>query len=126
MAKFSQETVSLAADIKRMAPDMRVTLGAADVTIEPFQALAQSAADGKFYKYVKGDTNLGTIAGIYTGEEVTLTAAGDDQLGSITTMAIVGKDDIVGVDFDTDYSAILQFKQCGIVLTDTMPEVEEV
>jgi hypothetical protein len=126
MAKFSQEKVSMAADIKRMAPDMRVTLGATDVTIEPFQTLAQSAADGKFYKYVKDDENKGTIAGIYTGEEVTLTAAGDDQLGSITTMAIVGKDDIVGVDFDTDYSAILQFKQCGIVLTDTMPEVEEV
>jgi hypothetical protein len=126
MAKFKITNVAMAPDIKRIAPDMRVTLGKADVTIKPFQVLAQDSTDGKFYKYVKGDTNRGVIAGIYTGEEVTLTAAGDDQLGSITTMAIVGKDDIVGVDFDTDYSAILQFKQCGIVLTDTMPEVEEV
>lgn len=126
MAKFSQETVSMASEIKRLAPDMRVTLGKADVTIEPFQVLAQDSTDGKFYKYSKGDTDRGVIAGIYTGEEVTLTSTGDDALGSITTLAVVGKDDLVGVDFDTDYTAIRQLKQCGIVLTNTISEVEEV
>ncbi|WP_321330492.1 hypothetical protein [uncultured Ilyobacter sp.] len=126
MASFERTTTTPAPDIKRLAPDMKVTLGAADVTIESYQVLAQSAADGKFYNYVSGDTNLGTIAGVYTGEEVTLTAAGDDQVGSISSMAIVSKDDIVGVDFDTDYSAILQLKQCGIILTEKIEGSEEV
>ena len=125
MASFERTTTTPAADIKRIAPDMKVTLGAAAVTIEPWQALAQSATDGKFYKYVSGDTNLGIIAGLYTGEEVTLTAEADGS-GSITSMAIVAKDDIVGVDFDTDYSAVLQLKQCGIVLTDKIEGSEEV
>jgi hypothetical protein len=126
MAKFARSTSTLAADIKRIGPDMRITLGAAAVTIAPFQVLAQSSADGKFYKYVEGDAAKGTIAGIYTGEEITLTADGDDELGTITTMAIVGKDNIVGIDFDTDFSAVLQLKQSGIVLTDTISAVEEV
>lgn len=126
MAKFKITNVAMAPDIKRIAPDMRVTLGKADVTIEPFQVLAQDSTDGKFYKYVKGDTNRGVIAGIYTGEEVTLTSDGEDTLGTISTLAIVGKEDLVGVTLATDYTAILQLKQCGIVLTDTISAVEEV
>jgi hypothetical protein len=125
MASFQRTTTTPAADIKRLAPDMKVTLGAAAVTISPWQALSQSSADGKFYKYVKDDANLGVIAGLYTGEEVTLTAEAGGS-GSITSMAIVAKDDIVGVDFDTDYTAIRQLKQCGIILTDKIEGLEEV
>lgn len=126
MATFSQETVTEELEIKRIAPDMIITLGAVAVTIANMQVLAQSSTDGKFYKYVKGDEAKGTIAGIYTGEEITLTAEGGDVTGSITTMAIVGQDDIVGVDFATDYTAKLQLKQSGIVLTDIISAVEEV
>ena len=125
MAEFTRSTTTPAADIKRIAPDMRIVLGAADATIATLQVLAQDNTDGKFYKYVKDDAALGVIAGLYTGEEVTLTAEADGS-GSITSMAIVAKDDIVGVDFDTDYTAITQFKQCGIILTDKIEGTEEV
>ncbi|WP_319372180.1 hypothetical protein [uncultured Ilyobacter sp.] len=126
MAEFTRSTTTPAADIKRIAPDMRIVLGAADATIATLQVLAQDNTDGKFYKYVDGDEAVGVIAGIYTGPEVTLTALGSDAAGTITSLAIVAKGDIVGVDFDTDTTAITQFKQCGIILTDKIEGTEEV
>jgi hypothetical protein len=126
MASFERTTTDAVKSIKRLAPDMNVVLGKADVTIAQFQALAQSSTDGKFYKYVKGDAALGTIAGIYTGtEDITLTAAGDDGACNISTLAIVPEDYIVGVDFDTDYTAVTTCKQCGIILTTDIEGSEE-
>jgi hypothetical protein len=126
MAEFTRSTTTPAADIKRIAPDMRIILGAADATIATYQALAQDTTDGKFYNYIDGDAARGMITGIYTGPKVTLTALGSDVTGTITSLAIVAKGDIVGMDFDTDTTAITQFKQCGIILTDKIEGSEEV
>ncbi|WP_321328448.1 hypothetical protein [uncultured Ilyobacter sp.] len=126
MASFERTITTPGPDIKRLAPDMIITLGATDIIIETYQALSQDTTDGKFYNYIDGDAARGVIAGIYTGPEITLTAAGEDINGSISTMAMVAKTDIVGVDFDIDNTALVQLKQCGIILTDKIEGTEEV
>ena len=125
MGSFSRTSTVASKSMRRLAPDMGITLGKADVTIEPFQALAQNNTDGKFYKYVKDDVAVGVIAGIYTGPSITLTAAGTDETGSISSLMEVSADDIVGVTFATDFKAITMCKQCGLILTTDIDGTKE-
>ena len=62
---------------------------------------------------------------MYTGDKIVLTADGEDALGTITTQAIVGKTEIKGVNFVTDFTAVTQLKQSGIILVDTIDGTEE-
>lgn len=125
MASFERKSYMQERGIKRIQGDMKVVLGKEEVTLETYTALAQSKTDGKFYKYVPGDADKGIIIGLYTGEKIVLTVAGKDVLGTITTQAIVGKEDIKGIDFETDFTAITQLKQSGIILVDTIDGTEE-
>lgn len=125
MGAFERKSYTRERGIKRIQGDMRVVLGKEEATLETYTALAQSKTDGKFYKYVPEDTNKGVIIGLYTGDKIVLTADGDDALGTITTQAIVGKADIKGVDFETDFTAVTQLKQSGIILVDTIDGTEE-
>lgn len=90
MGAFERKTVDAnKIGIKRIQADMRVPMGAGEVKY--LQPVAQHKTDGLFYAYVAGDANKGVIAGIYTGETKTFTT---NQIGSITTQAIVAKESI--------------------------------
>lgn len=125
MANFERKSYARERGIKRIQGDMKVVLGKEAVTLETYTALAQSKKDGKFYKYVPGDADKGVIIGLYTGDKIVLTADGEDALGTITTQAIVGKEDVKGIDFETDFTAVTQLKQSGIILVDTIDGTEE-
>lgn len=125
MANFERKSYARERGIKRIQGDMKVVLGKEEVTLETYTALAQSKKDGKFYKYVPGDADKGVIIGLYTGDKIVLTADGEDALGTITTQAIVGKTEIKGVNFVTDFTVVTQLKQSGIILVDTIDGTEE-
>lgn len=125
MASFERKKYTTERGIKRLQGDMRVTLGKEAVELETYSPLAQSKADGKFYKYVASDENKGVIAGLYTGEKITLTGEEEGLIVPITTQAIVGIEDIKGIDFTTDFTAITQLKQSGIILVETIDGTEE-
>jgi len=120
MAIFDRKEYTAKKDIKRIQPDMRVVAGVG--ALKQFQAIAQNKTDGKFYAYVAKDANKGIIAGLYTGEDIT---AKDGDSISISTLAIIAKEEIHGVDWDTDFTAISQLKNSGIILTGKIEGTKE-
>lgn len=121
MASFERKEYEAKNDIKRIQPDMKVIAGPGD--LKQFQAIAQNKTDGKFYAYVAGDENKGIIAGIYTGEDATME---DGNSITISTIAVIAKEDINGVEWDTDFTAISQLKNSGIILTNKIEGTKEV
>lgn len=120
MAKFEREDYTAEKQIKRLQADMRVEAGAG--ALKYLQAVAQDNTDGKFYAYAKGDTEKGTIVGLYTGEDIT---AVDGNVITITTQAIVGKEDIVGITWAEDFKAVTMLKQSGIILAEKIEGTKE-
>lgn len=120
MGSFTRREIEAKENFRRLEADMKVILGAGEV--KHLQPLAQDKTDGKFYVYVKGDENKGIIAGLYTGENHT---AVDGELGTITTQAVVAKDDIQGVIWTEDFTAFSQIKLSGIILTDSARGTKE-
>ncbi len=106
--------------IKRIQPDMRVVMGAGEV--KHLQPIAQNKTDGLFYAYEAGDTNKGIIAGLYTGEDRTFEA---NEIGSVTTYAIVVKETIQGITWEEDKTAVSALKLAGIILTDELKGTKE-
>lgn len=110
MANFKRSEEKEKRSFRRLQPDIRVVLGAGE--IKYLQPLAQSKKDGKFYPYKKGDENTGIIAGLYTGEDKT---AVDNEIGTLSTQIIIAKDDIQGINWAEDYTAISQLKFAGVI-----------
>lgn len=122
MGAFKREEVGAnKIDIKRFQPDMRIEMGAG--AIKYLQPLAQDKTSGKFVAYTAGDANKGVIVGLYTGEDTT---AKDKDIGYITTFAIVAKESIQGINWETDKTAISQLKLAGIILTNEIKGTKEV
>lgn len=121
MGAFERKTVAAnKIGIKRIQADMRVPMGSGEVKY--LQPVAQHKTDGLFYAYVAGDLNKGVIAGLYTGETKTFTA---NQIGSITTQAIVTKESIQGITWTSDKTAISALKLAGVILTDEIKGTKE-
>lgn len=106
--------------IKRIEADMRVPMGAG--AVKYLQPVAQHKTDGLFYAYVAGDTNKGVIAGLYTGDDRTFSA---NEIGAITTQAIVAKESIQGITWTSDKTAISALKLAGIILTEEIKGTKE-
>lgn len=106
--------------IKRIQPDMRVPMGVGEVKY--LQPIAQSNIDGLFYAYVAGDAEKGIIAGLYTGEDRTFEA---NEIGAITTQAIVVKESIQGITWESDKTAISALKLSGVILTEEIKGTKE-
>ena len=64
MGSFQRKRIKEENSFRRLQGDMRVTMGAGEITY--LQPVAQSKTDGKFYAYKKGDENVGVIAGLFT------------------------------------------------------------
>lgn len=120
MAMFERKEYSAKKEIKRIQPDMRVVAGAG--ALKQFQPVAQNKTNGKFYAYVAKDANKGIIAGLYTGEDIT---AKDGDSISISTLAIIATEEIHGVEWATDFTAISQLKNSGIILTGKIEGTKE-
>lgn len=120
MAYFKRNEEKEKRSFRRLQPDMRIQLGAGE--LKYLQALAQNKTDGKFYAYKKGDANLGIIAGLYTGEDKTAT---DGEIGTLTTQVIIAKDDIQGIEWTTDHTAISQLKFAGVIFAPLITGTKE-
>lgn len=121
MASFERKTETLKDKaVIRLQPDMKVTMGAG--AIKYLQPIAQNKTDGKFYAYIKDDPNKGVISGLYMGVDTTA-KAGDS--GNISTFVIVGKEDIEGITWESDFTAIHQLKMAGVILTNKIEGTEE-
>lgn len=121
MASFERKTENLKDKaVIRLQPDMQVTMGAG--AVKYLQPIAQHKTDGKFYAYVKGDANKGVISGLYMGPDTTAEA---DDVGYISTQIIVGKEDIEGITWESDFTAIHQLKVAGVILTTKIEGKEE-
>ncbi|MGB6129616.1 MAG: hypothetical protein WBG30_12755, partial [Psychrilyobacter sp.] len=108
-------------------------------TIKFGQVLAQDSKDGKFYIYDPthdGSATPGTtpaeytrsvIAGLYINEEdIVLTAAGEDVITTISTMIQIGKTDLVGINFETNFTALSELKRAGVIVVDKIEGMEEI
>lgn len=121
MGAFKREEIKAnTLGIKRIQPDIRVEMGAGEV--KHLQPVAQNKTDGLFYAYEAGDENKGIIAGLYTGEDRTFEA---NEIGSVTTYAIVVKETIQGITWEEDKTAVSALKLAGIILTDELKGTKE-
>lgn len=121
MGAFKREDIKAnMLGIKRIQPDIRVEMGAGE--IKHLQPVAQDKTDGLFYAYVAGDENKGIIAGLYTGEDRTFVA---NEIGSVTTYAIVAKETIQGITWEDDKTAVSALKLAGIILTNELKGTKE-
>lgn len=121
MASFERKTETLKDQaVIRLQPDMKVIMGAGSVKY--LQPIAQDKTDGKFYAYVKDDPNKGIISGLYMGEDTTAEA---DDVGYLSSYVIVGKEDIQGIEWESDFTAIHQLKVAGVILTTKIEGTEE-
>lgn len=121
MGAFKREDIKAnTLGIKRIQPDIRVEMGAGE--IKHLQPVAQDKTDGLFYAYVAGDENKGIIAGLYTGEDRTFVA---NEIGSVTTYAIVAKETIQGITWEDDKTAVSALKLAGIILTNELKGTKE-
>ena len=121
MATFERKTENLKDKaVIRLQPDMQVTMGAG--AVKHLQPIAQDKTDGKFYAYVKDDPNKGVIAWLYMGADTTAEA---DDVGYISTYVVVGKEDIQGIEWESDFTAIHQLKVAGVILTTKIEGTEE-
>ena len=121
MASFERKTETLKDKaVIRLQPDIKVTMGAGEVKY--LQPIAQNKTDGKFYAYVKDDANKGIISGLYMGPNVT---AEDGDIGNLSSFVIVGKEDIEGITWESDFTAIHQLKMAGVILTNKIEGTEE-
>lgn len=121
MGAFKREDIQAnKLGIKRIQPDMRVVMGAGE--IKHLQPVAQDKTDGLFYAYTAEDTNKGIIVGLYTGEDKKFEA---NEIGSITTYAIVAKESIQGITWESDKTAVSALKLAGIILTDELKGTKE-
>lgn len=120
MGYFKRSEEKEERSFRRLQPDIRVPLGAGE--IKYLQPLAQSKTDGKFYAYVKGDEDKGVIAGLYTGEDKTAIAG---ETGSLTTQIVIAQDDIQGIDWAKDFTAISQLKFAGVIFAPLITGTKE-
>ena len=125
MAVFERGEKTESAKFKKIVDDVSGIVAGFDGTLAKGQVLALSGVDGKYHKYIKDDVNVGNIAGIYTGEEITVTAAADVAV-TISASLVAGRGDIVGIDFDTEKDADLRFKQVGVYIVAKQSGTEEV
>lgn len=121
MGYLKREERKESRSFKRLQPDMRIILGKGEV--KHLQAIAQSKADGKFYAYKAGDENLGVIAGLYTGEDINVTLT--QGTGRISTQIIVAQDDIKGIDWSKDFTALSQLKLAGVIFAPLIVGTKE-
>lgn len=121
MGYLKREEKKESRSFKRLQPDMRIVLGKGEV--KHLQAIAQNKTDGKFYAYKSGDENLGIIAGLYTGEDINITSA--QGIGRISTQIIVAKDDIKGIDWEKDFTALSQLKLAGVIFAPLIVGTKE-
>lgn len=124
MAKFTRETLGQNKNMLHHIDPVTVVAKGVAGTLETGQVLAQSNADGLFYKYIKDDAAVGTIAGIYTGDSVTLVAGTDSPI-QISTLVTTTEEDIVGMDFVADKAAISKLKTAGVFLVEKITGLEE-
>lgn len=121
MGAFERKTVAAnKIGIKRIQADMKVAF--AEGKVEYLQPVAQHKTDGLFYPYVKDDPNKGIIVGLYTGETRTFQA---NEIGSVSTYAIVTKESINGITWTSDKTAISALKLAGIILTEEIKGTKE-
>ena len=121
MAYLKREEKKESRSFRRLQPDMRIVLGKGK--IEHLQAVAQSKADGKFYAYKAGDENVGIIASLYTGEDMEVTAT--NHVGRISTQVIVAQDDIKGINWAEDKTALSQLKLAGVIFAPLIVGTKE-
>lgn len=139
MASFVREEVKDTKVVKRLFGDIGITLGKTNATIKFGQVLAQDSKDGKFYMYDPahdGSADPGTtpaeytrnvIAGLYINEEdIVLTDAGEDVRTTISTMVQIGQSDLMGINFDTNFTALSELKRAGVIVVDKIEGMEEI
>ncbi len=127
MASFVREEVKDTKAVKRFFGDVGITLGKIDATIKFGQVLAQDSTDGKFYPYDNSENSIrNIIAGLYINEEdIVLTGDGEDVKTTISTMVQIGKSDLVGINFDTNFTALSELKRAGVIVVDKIEGMEE-
>lgn len=121
MGYLKREEKKESRSFKRLQPDMRIVLGKGEV--KHLQAIAQNKTDGMFYAYKAGDENLGVIAGLYTGEDIEVTAT--NHTGRISTQIIIAKDDIQGINWAEDFTAVSQLKLAGVIFAPLIVGTKE-
>ena len=127
MASFIREEVKETKVVKRILGDIGIILGKVDTTIKFGQVLAQDNTDGKFYAYDQSSDKRKIIAGIYINEEdIVLTAEGEDVKSTISTIVQIGQSDLVGINFETNFTALSELKRAGIIVVDKIEGTEEI
>lgn len=104
--------------LKRYRGDKNYTIAGSETELKHGQAMAIKATDGKLYQYDKaGADGLNIPIGIYVGSNKTSSA---DFKGSITTSADVLKDKVIGIEFATDFNAIIELQKMGTFVLDAI------
>lgn len=104
--------------LKRYRGDKNYTIAGSETELKHGQAMAIKATDGKLYQYDKaGADGLNIPIGIYVGGNKTSSA---DFKGSITTSADVLKDKVIGIEFATDFNAIIELQKMGTFVLDAI------
>ncbi|MGL5349099.1 MAG: hypothetical protein ACRDA0_00765 [Cetobacterium sp.] len=104
--------------LKRYRGDRNYTIAGTGTELKHGQAMAIKATDGKLYTYDKdGADGLNIPIGIYVGNTKTSSV---DFKGSITTSADVLKDKVVGIEFATDFNAIIELQKMGTFILDAI------
>ncbi|MGL5583390.1 MAG: hypothetical protein ACRDCE_20880 [Cetobacterium sp.] len=104
--------------LKRYRGDKNYTIAGSETELKHGQAMAIKATDGKLYQYDKaGADGLNIPIGIYVGSNKISSA---DFKGSITTSADVLKDKVIGIEFATDFNAIIELQKMGTFVLDAI------
>lgn len=95
MAKMKTEVIKDSARFKKIADDISVIYTAGAGILKKGQVIAFNKTTGKAGIYTKGDSALGNVFGLHTGEDITLTSG--DHTILVSTLIFSTKEDIVGI-----------------------------
>lgn len=104
--------------LKRYRGDRNYTIAGSETELKYGQVMAMKITDGKLYPYDKsGADGLSIPIGIYVGNSKT---SSTDFKGSITTSADVLKSKVIGIEFETDFNAIIELQKMGTFVLDAI------
>ena len=120
VTRTTTESVDLV--LKRDMGDEIIVIAGGQGEVKHGQIMAVKSTDGKYYKYTPSGTDeLNNPIGVYTGEDITSV---EDFSGSVTTLAVVNKELIVGVDFETDFKAKPMLQRAGTFMKTVIEGTE--
>lgn len=105
--------------LKRYRGDKSYIIAGSETEIKHGQVMAMKSTDGKLYAYSEeGTEGLNIPIGVYTGVSKKST---NDFGGSITTFADVSKTEVIGINFETNFTAVIELQKMG---TYVIEEIE--